>query len=108
MASIAAVKSDSEGGNGFSWTFTHADDPVRQLVPGGRYTVSVEGTFGGASIEIFYGNASGNTASVDADLLTFTENGSYNIEIGRGYVRPVRTGGAAASIVATLTPIPTR
>ena len=61
MASISATVTASEGGNNYFWeTITESDTAVTELVAGGKYTVSVEGTFGSGTVEIKYGNASGN------------------------------------------------
>ena len=107
MASISATVTASEGGNNYFWeTITESDTAVTELVAGGKYTVSVEGTFGSGTVEIKYGNASGNEASIDSSNLTFSANGSYNIEISRGYVLPVRTGGSSMDVDVTLSPIP--
>lgn len=106
MSNISATIQDGDGGKNYTWsTVTENDTPVTQLVESGKYTVSVEGAFGGGSIEIKYGNASGSEASIDAVNLSFTENGSYNIEVGRGFVLPVRTGGTSMDVDVTLSPI---
>lgn len=107
MADIDAQVSEGQGGKRYLWeTITESDTPQAQLVDGGDYTVTVEGTFGGTSIDIEYGQTSGNTASIDTTNLTFTANGSYNVRLGRGYVKPARTGGSSTDVDVTLTPIP--
>jgi len=93
---------------GYSYTWdevTESDTPESVLVDGGQYVVSVEGSFGGASIEVKYGTEEGEEASVDSNL-TFTENKSYGLKIGRGFVLPVITGGTSTSVKIKLTPIP--
>lgn len=82
------------------------DTPLTTFVDGGDYTVNVEGTFGGASIEIKYGDTDGTEATIDAANLTFTEDGSYNMRMSRGYVLPVLTGGTGTAVKIKLTPIP--
>lgn len=102
MASISA----EVNGYNYTWeTITEADTPVTQFVEAGKYTVTVRGTFGSGSIEIQYSDAAGSEASVDATNLTFSANGSYNIEIGSGYILPVRTGGSSMDVDVVLTPI---
>ena len=99
MADIAAVEFVTQGLKGYSWSgVTENDTPLTHNVRAGTYTISVEGDFGGASIEIQRGNESGNEASIDADNLTFTENGSYNVEMANGYVMPVVTGGSSTDV----------
>lgn len=107
MANISATTNIGEGGNTeYLWeTITQADTAVTQLCNGGKYTVTVRGTFGGGSIEIKYSDISGSEASIDATNLTFSAAGSYNIEIGRGYILPVRTGGSSMDVDVKLTPI---
>ena len=84
---------------------TESDTPLTHNTLAGRYTVSVEGDFGGGSIEIKYGNEAGNEASVDTTNLTFSADGSYNMEMAEGYVLPVRTGGSSMDVDISLTPI---
>ena len=108
MATINATVSDGQGGKEYLWeTITESDTAATQLVESGTYTATVEGTFGSGSIEIQYGKESGNEASIDSTNLSFSANGSYNIEIGRGHVLPVRTGGSSMDVDVTLTPIRT-
>lgn len=85
----------------------HTDTPEAQLVEAGRYTVTCEGTFTGSlQIDVQYGQSSANTADIDTTNLRFTANGSYNIEIGKGYIKPVRSSGSSgADVTVTLSPI---
>jgi len=109
MADIDAVITEGQGGKEYKWEeINHDDNGSAQLVDGGKYTVSVEGTFtGSAQIDIKYGKESANVADIDTDNLRFTANGSYNIEMARGYIKPERSSGSSgADIDVTLTPIP--
>lgn len=107
MANISATATKSEDNRTeYLWSnITEADTPLTQLMGGGRYTVTVRGTFGGGAIEIKYSDAAGSEASVDATNLNFSASGSYNIEIGRGYILPVRTGGSSMSVNVSIVPI---
>jgi hypothetical protein len=107
MATISAEQTIGEKGNfKYLWTpITEADTAATKLVNGGKYTVTVRGTFGGGSIEIKYSDTSGSEATIDATNLVFSAAGSYNIEIGRGYVLPVRTGGSSMSVSVSVIPI---
>jgi hypothetical protein len=107
MANKSATIQRGQGGNLYQWeNITEADTAVAQQIEAGKYTVSVEGTFGGGSIELKFGKTSGTVATFDVDNMTFDENGSYNLECGRGFVQPVRTGGSSMDVDITLTPIP--
>lgn len=108
MASIAATAVDYAKDKQKIWTpITEADTPVKTPVFGGRYTLSVEGAFGTGSIEWKFAHLDATTPySIDATNLTFTANGSYNVEVGAGYLIPVRTGGSSMSVTAVATPIP--
>lgn len=110
MASIAAAKTIQTPSEKITWTpVTEADTPVGATISGGRYTFTVEGAYGGTSIELQYSKAGTTYGSIDATNLTFTSAGtatkSWNIEIGSGFVKPVRTGGASTSVSCYLTPI---
>lgn len=92
-----------------SWkweTITENDTPEAQLLEGGKYTCTVEGTFGGTSIEFQFSKTGDDYHSLDATNLTFTAAGSYNIIVGRGYIKPVRTGGTGTDVDAFVTAIP--
>lgn len=109
MANIEATVADGQGGKEYTWEqINHDDDGTARLVEGGKYTVTCEGTWTGSmQIDIQYGKESANVADIDTTNLQFTANGSYNIEIGRGYIKPTRTSGTAgADVDVTLTPIP--
>jgi hypothetical protein len=109
MANIDAVVSEEQGGKGYKWEeINHDDNGSAQLVEAGKYTVTCEGTWTGSQqIDIKYGKESANVADIDTTNLRFTANGSYNIEIGRGYIKPERSSGSSgADVDVTLTPIP--
>jgi len=109
MADITANINEGQGGKQYEWEqINHDDDGAAVQVDAGKYTVTCEGTWtGSAQIDIQYGQTSANVADVDTTNLRFTANGSYNIEIGRGWIKPTRTSGSAgADIDVTLTPIP--
>ncbi len=109
MATITPTQSDAQGGAEYEWEqINHDDDGEAVLVQGGRYTVTCEGTWTGSmQIDIQYGKSSGNVADIDTTNLRFTSNGSYNVELGRGYVKPSRTSGSSgADVDVYLTPIP--
>jgi len=107
MANKSATVSELQGGKGYKWDdVTEADTMLEQQVEAGKYTVTVDGTFGGTSIEIKYGAKSGVTHSIDTDNLVFTAAGSYNIECARGFILPVRTGGTSTNVDINLSPIP--
>lgn len=84
---------------------TESDAPTAQKLQSGRYTISVEGAFGGATIGINYGQSSGNAAVIDATNLSFTANGSYNIQIATGYILPTISGGSSTNVTVYATPI---
>jgi hypothetical protein len=63
-------------------------------------------TIGGTSGELKYGKAVNAMHSIDVDNLTFAALGSYNIEVGSGFVGPVFTGGAGYSMDVYIDPIP--
>ena len=95
------------GGIAHIWEgVTENDTPDAAVVAGGSYTANVEGDFGSGSIEIKYGKAAGNEVSIDATNLTFTADGSYNIEVGAGVTLPVVTGGSSMEVTISLSPIP--
>lgn len=109
MATITPTVNEGQGGKEYEWEqINHDDDGGAVRVEGGKYTVTCEGTWtGSAQIDIQYGNQEANVANIDTTNLRFTENGSYNIEIGRGFIKPTRTGGTAgADVDVHLTPIP--
>lgn len=109
MATIDAVVSEGQGGKEYLWEqINHDDDGAATLIEAGQYTVTCEGTWTGSQqIDIKFGKNSGNVADIDTTNLRFTANGSYNIEIGRGYIKPERTSGSSGGDVDVwLTPIP--
>lgn len=106
MATITPTKRSKIPSEEIVWAaFTEADTPAGTWVTGGRYTFTVEGTFGGTSIALQYSKSGSSYHAIDATNLTFTANGSYNIEIGAGYLKPVRTGGSSTSVACYLSPI---
>lgn len=109
MANITAITEQGDTGRNYKWeSVTNVDTPIDMVVDSGTYTVTVSGTFNGAAIDIEYGQTSATTVSIDSTNLNFTENKSYNITIGRGYIKPVRTGGGAGTDVTIyLNPIKT-
>lgn len=85
---------------------TENDTPTSQKVPGGKYMCSVQGTFGGGSVEFQFSKTDTDYRSIDVTNLTFSAAGDYNVEIGEGYIKPVRTGGSSMDVDSYLTPIP--
>ena len=109
MANISASIMQGQGGKQYKWSgVTENDTPLTVNVDSGLYTLTIEGSYGGMSIEMLYGKSAGNEASVDADNLTFTENKSENIAIGQGFCLPSLTGGSSASVDIYLSPIANR
>ena len=109
MATIEVEESAGQGGTLYKWEqINHDDDGATVQVDGGKYTVTCEGTWTGSmQIDIQYGQNSSNVANIDTTNLRFTANGSYNIEIGRGFIKPARTSGSSgADVNVTLSPIP--
>lgn len=103
MATITPTRTPGEQA---AWgATTENDTPAAVEVPGGRYTFTVEGTFGGATFELQYSKGGSTYHSIDATNLLFSADGSYNIEISKGYLKPVRTGGSSTSVLMYLTPI---
>ena len=91
----------------YTWDeVTESDTMDSVRIEGGKYTCTVEGTFGGTSIEFQYSKTGDDFHTIDSDNLTFTAAGSYNIEAARGYVKPVRTGGSSTDVNVFLTAIP--
>lgn len=107
MATIQPTETEAQGGTSYYWDeVTESDTAAAVQIDGGKYTMTVEGSFGGGSIEGQYGQQSANVASIDSTNLTFSAYGSYNIEVGRGWFQPVRSGGSSMDVNITLTPIP--
>lgn len=107
MATINGILTIFKESTKYIWSpITESDTPAAVQVDGGRYNVAVEGTFGTGSIELKH--SVGGTAyhSIDATNLNFSADGTYNIEVGACYLKPVRTGGSSMSVAVTLTPIP--
>lgn len=90
----------------FGWdNVTEADTPDAQKVPSGRYSYNVEGAFGGATFELKYSKNGTTFHSIDVTNLTLAADGTYNLEIGEGFLKPVRTGGASTDVDIRLIPI---
>jgi hypothetical protein len=114
MANISATSNEGVLNRpAYNWeTVTENDTPVAQRIEGGKYTCTVEkgnngaGSFGGGSIEFQYSKTGNDYHSIDITNLSFSSSGSFNIEVGRGYVKPVRTGGSSMDLDVFLTPIP--
>lgn len=94
---------------------TEADTMDSIPIEGGSYSCNVQGgdtfadaDFGGGSIEFQYSkiDEANGFHSIDATNLTFTANGTYNLEIARGFIKPVRTGGASMDVDVTLNTLP--
>lgn len=106
MATITPTKKNRSPSEEVIWTpITEADTPAGTYISGGRYTYTVAGTFGGTSIALQYSKDGSSYHAIDATNLTFTAAGSYNLEIGAGWLKPVRTGGSSTSVSCYLTPI---
>lgn len=108
MASISATITEAQGGKQYNWDqINHDDDGAAVLVEAGKYMVTCEGDWTGSQqIDIQIGKTAGNVADIDTTNLRFTANGSYNIEVGRCFVKPTRTSGSAgADVDVWLTPI---
>lgn len=101
MATITPSKETGQGGNDYEWDqINHDDDGGAIQVDGGEYTVTCEGTWtGDMQIDIQYGKTEANVADIDTTNLRFTANGSYNIKIGRGWVKAKRSSGSSGADV---------
>tara|TARA_R110000851_G_scaffold250706_1_gene403220 strand:+ start:9521 stop:9850 length:330 start_codon:yes stop_codon:yes gene_type:complete len=88
--------------------FTENDDAAGAKINGGLYSLTIEGAFGGASIEWEYAkvDVDGNYHTIDIDNLVFTSSKTYNVQLGRGFIRPKRTGGTSTNVTAYASPIP--
>ena len=107
MAEVEAQVAPGQTRDVVTWgPITENDTPMTRKVLGGKYSITVEGTWGGMSLEMKYGKEDGNEESVDDVNLTFTANKTYNVEIGTGHWLPVITGGSSASVKVTMEPIP--
>ena len=118
MAAVAASRGKGHlNRNGFLWEgVTHADAPDSVPICGGSYSCNVQGgdtfgdaDFGGGAIEFMYSRVDEASGfhSIDAVNLKFSANGTYNLEIGEGFIKPVRTGGAAMDVDINLVALPT-
>lgn len=108
MATIDPTSSNAQGGKEYFWEqINHDDNGAAFLVDAGEYTVTCEGTWTGSmQIDIKYGKTESGVADIDTSNLRFTENGSYNIKVGRGFIKPERSGGSSGGDVDVwLTPI---
>lgn len=110
MVAIAA-SNDSEKNhlnrNAYKWeTITESDTPDAVAVSGGKYSASVIGTFGGGSIEFQWSPVNSNFHSIDSVNLSFSADGLWNMEVARGFIKPVRTGGSSMDVDAYLSAIP--
>lgn len=95
--------------NGLIWNpITEADTNLGGKIQGGVYALTIEGAFGGTSIEWEFAreDVDGNYHSIDSTNLTFTANKTYNVQLPKGFIRPKRTGGSSTSVKAYATPIP--
>lgn len=101
MADISATTTTGQGGSDYFWEqINDDDDGVALLVNAGEYSVTCEGDWTGSmQIDIQYGKTAAGVANVDTDLLRFTANGTANIKIGRGYIKPTRTNGSSGADV---------
>lgn len=79
---------------------TNALEPEEFKVSGGIYACTAEGTFGGATFEFQYSKFGSDYHSLDATNLKFSDDGTWNIEIGSGFVKPIRTGGDGTTDVS--------
>lgn len=113
MPNISASLDTTKGpGIAYTWTpITENDTVVAQLVEPGTYLLSVEGTFGGGSIEIKAAVLNtahksiphpDGSATVTFDAATDT---MIEITFGKCYVLPVRAGGSSMSLSVFLYPI---
>lgn len=70
-----------------------------QIWPGGKGRFMVEGTFGGASINLEHSTANGTFVDAGSET-TFTTDGSAEFFLPAGQVRAVVTGGGASNLFA--------
>lgn len=98
MANIAPTQQDGAAGR-VTWSgITSADTPTEGTFFGGSATLTVSGTFGGASIQWQYGVDTGLTADMETEEkpagAKFTSAGStVTMRLSPGFIKPVRTGG---------------
>jgi len=69
--------------------------------PGGKGTVSVSGTFGGATLTLQYLGPDGVTWLTAGTLTTFTAAGAANFEAAPGSIRMAVSGGSPSALYAT-------
>lgn len=109
MANIPAVRLDREfDAVQLQWTpVTQADTPLSQLVIGQKGlggSIQVSGTFGGMTIAL-HGSNDGTNFYVLKDLqgsdISFTAAGLKDFTSACAYLKPVISGGAAASVTIT-------
>lgn len=110
MADINPVAQDGHLNRpGYVWeTITNADTPTAARIEGGKYTCTAQGAFDSATIEFQYSKDDTTYHSLDSTNMLFNADGSYNFEIGRGYIKPViaGSGGGSQDIDAFITPLP--
>lgn len=106
MADINATIGDAGPNNIYTWlNVTESDTAQPVLVDPGFYHVSVEGTFGGATVAIHGGKTTSTMSAIDSTNLSFTANGQYGLETGRTYIKPSISGGTSQDVTIYLTPI---
>lgn len=71
--------------------------------PGGRGTVTVAGTIGGATLTLQYLGPDGTTWVAAGSATTFTAAGAANFEAAQGSIRMLVAGGAPSGLYATAT-----
>jgi len=71
-----------------------------QSWPGGRGTLCVEGTFGGATVTFQFKAPSNTWFSIDATNATFTTQGSCGFELHPCEIRASVSGGSPSALYA--------
>lgn len=108
MTTITPVQATSGIAAPISWTGAATGDTFTENAYfGGKATIEVKGTFGGATVQIQYGMVSGSLADLDTTEhpagAKFTSAGVCNVDLAPGFIKPTITGGAASGISVVVT-----
>ncbi len=84
---------------------TGANGPAKNWA-GGRGSLFVSGTFGGATVGLSWSPSEAGTFRDCGESCRLTAAGAINIELPPGWVKATITGGAGVSVTSELTRIP--